>query len=746
MVTAALGQVGVQAVVQGLKAFKSGMNEMNSSVDSFGAKIKNLAQKPFKILGNVIGGLFDSLKRIGEFFTAGILLRGFDAITNAVKTLAGEVLNAGMEFQLLKIRLENFLATDLMATGSVDNLQDALKMAVGPAQELFDWILKLAMTTPFDAQDVADTFTMAKAWGFATDEAKKLVIQVSDFAAGMGFGALEMDRVIKALGQMKSLGRVAGQELLQLANAGVPVADIMENIRIELGLTTEEFMTLRRKGGVSAEMFFEQWDRLMKERFEGSAIRASRTIKGVLGNIKDLITGIFGMKVVVPVLDVISERMEGFLNALTTGENFDRLLEITKGLGEALVSITELFLGELPDPAAFAEKFLDMLENFKNVMIGIKPIIDEMLQGNVTPGQGISAILQLLGINENTAGMIGTFADKLGEMWEKVKEIYASFRDEGFMAGLESIGLPEPIMNFIKSLETAWGNLTTFWDEHGEDLKKTLKDIFASIFEAIGIGEVDTEKTTLIEMVGKLIENLSQRLVDNGDTIVDDLERIGTTIREDFLPAFYEVTDWITENDHIVWGFINAFVIGTANLYVVSKLWSGIAAFFGVALIVIVGWAVWARDRLIGFIEWMFSAFGYSRWWSLGQIFMAGFRDGIISGVLSLAQYAFPYFYWLIDAMKSILGISSPSVIMEAMGRNLMEGMALGIQKGMELPAMQMDMAVKHILEPAMSPLQAGGQINNTTTQNFTMNINTQAKTEPIISDFRMLESLAGGG
>jgi len=752
----ALAQVGVQAVVENLGNFGKAFSSMNNMMDGFGNKA-SLLSRAFEPVNKVLGAFFESMRRIGEFVIAGIILKGLDAIVDRLKQMAGEAISAAMEFQGLQIRLENFLATDIMKAGGAASMTEALEMAAPLAKELFLWVQKIAITTPFDSQEVADAFTMAKAWGFATDEAKALTLQVIDFTAGMGFSGQEMDRVVKGLAQMKSLGRVAGGELLQLANAGVPVADIMTAIREELGLTVDQFEALRMKGGVSAEMFFEQWDKLVTTRFAGSAERMSRTIGGVLGNIKDLVSGILGFNVIKPVLDVVGEKLASFFDALSTGENLERLLSITEQLGAALSGIAELFLGTLPDPDVFATKILDFVEKFKNAMVGIKPIIDEMIQGNVGPGSGVSAILQVLGINATTAGDIGSFVDKLIAFKDTLFEIIDTFKNEGFMAGLGAMGVPEPILEFFKLLGEAWGNLVKFWDEEGDDIKAVLKDVMKAIADAVGVGEIDPNKTSLLEVVGALIETLFGLLVEKGPGIVSTIQTIGRVITDDFIPAFYEVSDWIVENQDLVFAFISAFVIGLKSLEVIGRIASIAVLGIGAALVTGLGAAIAGGASVVAYLvtlkQKIFYALGvgksgndFGSWRSIADNLWDSFRRSFVQGIINTWDWVSPWLSWFVAMVKWIFKSASPSKVFADIGSSLMEGMAMGIKEMQKLPELAMKTAVTHIIQPAMSPLQTGAMRNQSVTNNFSMNINTQANAEPIISDFRMMQSLASGG
>jgi tape measure domain-containing protein len=755
--TTALAITGVKAVIEGLGDFEGGMKEMTGLVAGFGKKAAASARE-FKPFQNIINAVTESLKRIAEFVIAGIILRGIEAIVGALRDMIGSVIEAGMEFQNLTVRLETFVAGDILEAGQVNNFTEALELAGPKAEELFGWIQKIALQTPFDIGDVADAMTMARAWGFGADEAKRLTEQVIDFTAGMGFSSEEMDRVIKALGQMKSLGRVAGQELLQLANAGVPVADIMENIRLELGLTTKEFEKLRKKGGVSAEMFFEQWDELVSTKFEGSAKRMSRTMSGVIGNIKDLIEGVLGFNIVRPVLDVVATSLASIIDALTTGDRGARLLEITKKIGESLSGIAGLFFfegleGLTGGPTDIADKILGILDKVKAKLQGIKRI----LELDAGPGEKASAILIFLGVSEDTVAKINDFV-------ERAKEIFNDLRNA--ITGETPEGEEEsPIAKFFGSIRRAVENFKTFWEENKEGILGAFSDIFEGVF---GVGEMTGE--SILEIIGGAIEDLSEKAIENGPTIVEKLQEISDFINDDFMPAWERVTQWIENNQDKLLAL--AGVIGGIGL--VLKLIAPILFFVALFLLpkfieflIDLGEKVSnTRDRLEELdttiktkvvealetfktkidelVQKIRDKLGIHEMNSIARDAIQGLVDGFITGILNAWQSVMPWLSWFIDQVRRVLGISSPSKLFAEFGQNINEGLAQGIIDSIQLPAAAMDATVQHVVSAGSSAMMGGATTNNTVNNNMTMNVHTQARTSTVMADTRTMQAIVG--
>ncbi len=162
--------------------------------------------------------------------------------------------------------------------GQMD-MSDAMAQASPRAQELLKWIQLLAVQSPFDQEGVAVAFRTALAYGFTSEEAQRLTEAQIDFASATGQGVEVMNLIALALGQMQAKGKVSGQELIQLTNAGIGVNKILG----DMGVTLDDVSN----GLVDSGDFIEAVIRDM-EVFKGSAKEQSSTFSGLLNSLSDL--------------------------------------------------------------------------------------------------------------------------------------------------------------------------------------------------------------------------------------------------------------------------------------------------------------------------------------------------------------------------------------------------------------------------------------------------------------------------
>ncbi len=164
-------------------------------------------------------------------------------------------------------------------------MNEALQQAGPKAKELLGWIQKLAIKSPFTQQGVSEAFKTAMAYGFTTDEAQRLTSAMIDFASGAGASESVMNQIALALGQIKAKGKLAGQEVLQLVNAGVDVRGILAKA---FGVTTAELEDMQEKGLIPADKAIAAIVESLEKDFGGAAERQSSTLSGLLASLSDL--------------------------------------------------------------------------------------------------------------------------------------------------------------------------------------------------------------------------------------------------------------------------------------------------------------------------------------------------------------------------------------------------------------------------------------------------------------------------
>src|SRR3990172_2306044 len=198
-------KAGIELIVEGLMAFGRDMESANGSLKKLGSG-GTLLQRTFEGIGGALSSFGREVLNVAEV-ALGVLLRdAINAVITKIKELIGAVFEAGSEFQLLELRLKRLNANWLIENENIKDYSQAMELATQATREQLKWLQQLAFTTPYDAQDIANVFTLARSYGFAADEAKGLTQDISDFAAGMGLGDTEIERIIVNFWQMTQQG------------------------------------------------------------------------------------------------------------------------------------------------------------------------------------------------------------------------------------------------------------------------------------------------------------------------------------------------------------------------------------------------------------------------------------------------------------------------------------------------------------------------------------------------------------
>lgn len=313
--------------------------------------------------GGGAGGAIDDF--FGKFLT-------FQAVIQAARAVAGfaeTAVNAYAENERLGQSLETLVARELRNADATLSMGDALDQAGPKAAELLKWNEQLAINSPFNEAGIAAAFRTAEGYGFVSDSAdktaitaKRLTQDLVDFAAGSGRTADTVNQVALALGQIEAKGKVAGQEVLQLVNAGIPVDQILAKA---FNKTTAEIVALREQGMIPADQAVKAIAYSLENDFGGAAQRQSGTVSGLLNSLSDLET-IGSRELFSGAIQAAQPYLQEFVDTLNSPEAQASIKSISESLGTI---VTE----ELPQIISQGRAWYDGVSTVYGV---VKPIVD----------------------------------------------------------------------------------------------------------------------------------------------------------------------------------------------------------------------------------------------------------------------------------------------------------------------------------------------------------------------------------
>lgn len=249
----------------------------------------NLLDESLKRVGMTIGGVFTAQKAV-EF----------------VKTM----IDVRQEVENLSISFETLL-------GSKDK-----------ATQFFGELREYAVNTPLMLNDLAGGAQTMLGFNIEAEKVIPTLKQIGDISMG------DRDRfnsLALAFSQMSATGKLMGQDLLQMINAGFnPLATMSEKTGKSIGQLKDEMSA----GAISSEMVAQAFADATAEggKFHGMLDKQSKGLKGQISNLEGAIDDMF---------NAMGEKTEGILTGSV--EVASELVKNYEAVGKALMSLVAVY-------------------------------------------------------------------------------------------------------------------------------------------------------------------------------------------------------------------------------------------------------------------------------------------------------------------------------------------------------------------------------------------------------------------
>jgi tape measure domain-containing protein len=178
----------------------------------------------------------------------------------------------------------DFGAHILRVNREMEDLRATLKSVTGSseaAMDVFDQIQTFARDTPFQVQELTETFIKLKSFGI--EPTNQVMLAITNQASKLGASSETLSGITLALGQAWAKGKLQGEEILQLVERGVPVYDILAKVT---GKNSAELQKMAEKGELGRAVI-QQLIVKMGELANGANAEAINTISGSVSNLSD---------------------------------------------------------------------------------------------------------------------------------------------------------------------------------------------------------------------------------------------------------------------------------------------------------------------------------------------------------------------------------------------------------------------------------------------------------------------------
>lgn len=203
-----------------------------------------------------------------------------DRISNSMKKIGGA---AAAYFTVTS--LNNFAQSVIRVRGEIEALEISFETLLGSkdkAKELFGAIREFEVTTPMTLQPLAKGAQVMLGFGIEAEKIMPILRQIGDISMG---NEERFQSLILAFSQASSAGRLMGQDLLQMINAGFnPLAQLSK----ETGKSIAQLKEEMSEGKISANDMERAFAGATAEggQFYGMLEKQSHGINGALSNLE----------------------------------------------------------------------------------------------------------------------------------------------------------------------------------------------------------------------------------------------------------------------------------------------------------------------------------------------------------------------------------------------------------------------------------------------------------------------------
>lgn len=322
----------VASFISGMQQAQNSFNQTARTIQQGSKNISSL-QSSINSVQSAVGALGTKMNRVFGLIGAGFIL---PKIFMAAKTA---VVDFNQQVDQAKVALTNFLGSGIEANKMIAELQE------------------FAAKTPFQFKDLLGTTQSMMAMGVAADEVLPRMKAIGDAAAAMGGSPEVLYRIQRALGQIQAKGRVQSEELLQLAEAGIPAYQYLADA---LGTTTADMLDDLRKGTVDSATAISAILDGMENDFGGMMEEQAKTMMGAMSTVLDYVQMTVGA-IFRPLFEALRDSFVAIAGLLSSNAMQEGASNFANGIASVISSIRALlgaFSGQLKQPFMILVKAL----------------------------------------------------------------------------------------------------------------------------------------------------------------------------------------------------------------------------------------------------------------------------------------------------------------------------------------------------------------------------------------------------
>lgn len=377
------------------------LESMRLSADAFNDKWRDLT---------------DGIKDTKRIISGILISQGFYTLMNGLSMGAAAALEFSMNMETAAVSMEYFVDGTDKAAKSLAFLRE---------------MNAFAAETPFSTEDALSMSKYMQAVGISMNSTKSVLQVITDAAAATGATQENLQRIVFALGQMQTKGRIANEEIRQLANANIPIYEILQE---ELNLTGEEISNIGNYW-IDADKAIVAILRGLEKRYDGASERISNTVSGMTDTIVDDLK-IIAQHAGSGAYSALAENLTGIRDAL------DRYREIATEQGS--MGLFNQILIDLDATGQAGERILALIGNVRQLgsqlyglYLNAQPLIDVFGTGLYASISAAGMTLSsFISIANNAVQVLNDLGITTGTTGQVLASLYVAYKVSTWLGAL----------------------------------------------------------------------------------------------------------------------------------------------------------------------------------------------------------------------------------------------------------------------------------------------------------------------
>ena len=497
-----------------------GFNQLNSVTGSAIERLRNLALQgrqnsaEFQNLASVVRNANSQIQNANNVVSQAIT--GSKGFNNSLGLLGGSLgslgrLAAGAAAGFAAMKLKDYGQYALQTAASFEQLAISFRVMTGSAQtgqELTDAIIKLGAETPMTAQQLSKAAQLLLSFG---ESAENIIPDLKLLGDITGGEVNRFNMLALAFAQVGANGKLMGQDLLQMVNAGFNPLQIMSKAT---GKSMGELRKEMEEGRISFQMVAQAMRDAASEggRYFGLMEQQSQSLNGRLSTLGDT-----WEQVAKSIGDIFAPAAKAAVNALISlGEATQKSIEWLKSEQSTLVGLKESWDKYWASKRKSKATLVFTVEPYLNKQRTQKQVQSALNQSGANTGFNAT----VLTTSSNEGGSVAKQKDAYERLQQAVKNARREVELNAIAYGTSSPQVQQAFEKY-RNLNTQLNDINKIFEENTkkakenggayEQLQQKISETRNQLLNMAVSGQGDTAQFTMLKNTLKQYETQAQQ-------------------------------------------------------------------------------------------------------------------------------------------------------------------------------------------------------------------------------------------